>query len=303
MTYSIVARDPETGQLGVAVQSHWFNTGAVVSWAEAGVGVVATQSFVEQSFGPRGLGALRAGETPTDALAGLLDGDDGAHARQVALVDVHGHVAVHTGDRCIASAGHEVGDGWSVQANMMVDDGVVPAMAEAFTTTSGSLGARLLAALAAAQSAGGDLRGQQSAALCVVTGTATGDPARDVVVDLRVEDHATPVAELHRLHDLAVAYGLMNAGDEALERDDLAAALAAYDRAATLQPSNAEFQFWTALTLATNGRLEDAVPVLRRALDDGGERWAVLLRRLPAAGLCDESVATRLLTLARRDVG
>ena len=297
-TFSIVARDPQSGELGVAVQSHWFNVGPLVAWAEAGVGAVATQSFVNVSFGPRGLELLRAGKPPADALRELTAGDPGEAVRQVALVDAKGRVAAHTGARCIAWAGHATGDGFSAQANMMEGDRVVAAMSAAFEAAEGALAERLLAALDAAQAAGGDIRGQQSAALKVVAGTRTGDPSRDVLVDLRVEDHPAPLAELRRLLDVHRAYASMNAGDAALEHADLAGALAAYGRAAELQPANVEIRFWSAFTLATNQRLEEALPIFRGVFA-ADARWAELLRRLPAAGLCDDALVERVLAEAR----
>ncbi len=297
-TFSIVARDPATGELGVAVQSHWFNVGPLVAWAEAGVGAVATQSFVNVSFGPRGLGLMRAGQSPADALRELIAGDPGEAVRQVALVDAKGRVAAHTGARCIAWAGHATGDGFSAQANMMEGDRVVAAMVEAFQATEGALAERLLAALDAAQAVGGDIRGQQSAALKVVAGTRTGDPARDVLVDLRVEDHPAPIVELRRVYDVHRAYAFMNAGDAALEHADLAGALEAYGRAAELQPANVEIRFWTAFTLATNERLDEALPIFRGVFA-ADARWAELLRRLPAAGLCDDGLVERVLAETR----
>jgi len=294
-TFSIVARDPATGELGVAVQSHWFNVGPLVAWAEAGVGAVATQSFVNVSFGPRGLALMRGGKPPADALRELIASDPGEAVRQVALIDTKGRVAVHTGARCIAWAGHATGEGFSAQANMMEGDRVVAAMGAAFEKTAGALAERLLAALEAAQAAGGDIRGQQSAALKVVAGTRTGDPSRDVLVDLRVEDHPTPIAELRRVYDVHRAYASMNAGDVALEHADLAGALAAYGRAAELQPANVEIRFWSAFALATNERLDEALPIFRGVFA-AEPRWAELLRRLPAAGLCDDALVERVLS-------
>src|SRR5262245_35835865 len=217
-TFSIVARDPETGELGVAVQSHWFSVGTVVSWAEAGVGAVATQSFVNPAYGPDGLARMKQGASAPDALAELVAKDPGEAVRQVAFVDAHGHAAGHRGKNCIAAAGQHVGEGYSVQANMMENERVVPAMARAFEEEKGPLAERLLAALAAAQKEGGDVRGQQSAALLVVCGEASGHLWEDRLVDLRVEDHARPVEELRRLYGVHEAYEHMNAGDLAIEK-------------------------------------------------------------------------------------
>jgi len=294
-TYSIVAHDPETGELGVAVQSHWFSVGALVPWAEAGVGAVATQSFVNPAFGPDGLGAMRGRISAPDALRKLIAMDEGAAVRQVAMIDARGRAAAHTGERCIRWAGHHVGKGYSVQANMMLNERVVPAMAEAFEASQGDdLAERLLAALAAAQAAGGDIRGRQSAALLVVSGKPTGDLWKDRLVDLRVEDHASSVKELQRLYVVHQAYQYMNAGDAALEKGDMRTALAKYARAAELQPENVEIAFWTAFTLATNGSMDAAVPLFRRTFD-ADANWIELLKRLPAAELIDDATVARIL--------
>ena len=212
-TFSIVARDPHSGEMGVAVQSHWFSVGSVVAWAEAGVGAVATQALVEVSYGPLGLALMRAGKSAPEALSALLAADKERELRQVAMVDTQGGVAVHTGDRCIADAGHEAGDGFSVQANMMANPKVWPAMAQAYREAEGNLAERLLVALEAGQVAGGDLRGRQSAAIRIVKPVSTGRPWVDTMMDLRVEDHAEPIRELRRLVDLHRAYQHMNRGD------------------------------------------------------------------------------------------
>jgi uncharacterized Ntn-hydrolase superfamily protein len=283
-TYSIVARDPATGQMGVAVQSHWFSVGALVPWAEPGVGAVATQSFVDPSYGPLGLALLRAGKAAPEALAGLLAADEQRDVRQVAVVDGEGRVAAHTGKRCIAAAGQFVGKGFSVQANLMANDKVWPAMAGAFTTTHGDLAERMLAALEAAQAVGGDIRGQQSAALLVVSGKPSGRPWADRIFDLRVDDSPRPLEELRRLVGVARAYNHMNAGDLAVERKDLAAAEREYGAAAKLLPDSAEVVYWYAVALAGNGQVERALPLFARAfaLDPA---WRQLTPRLPAAGL------------------
>jgi Uncharacterized conserved protein len=219
-TYSIIARDEASGQLGVAVQSHWFAVGVLCPWVEAGVGAVATQSMVEVDYGPRGLAALRSGQTPQEALQTLLAQDEGRELRQVAMLDARGLTAVHTGSRCIGAAGHCSGPGFSVQANMMKNDTVWPAMAAAYQSARGSLAERLLAALKAAQAAGGDIRGKQSAALRVVDGVRSGQPWKHLLVDLRVDDSPDPLAELERLLRIHQAYELMNAGDDAITRGD-----------------------------------------------------------------------------------
>jgi len=293
-TFSIVARDPGTGELGVAVQSHWFSVGSVVPWAEAGVGVVATQSFVNPAYGPDGLALMQQGVAAPEALAQLVAQDPGEAVRQVAFVDVQGRAAAHTGKNCIASAAEHVGEGYSVQANMMENERVVPAMARAYEGAKGPLAERLLAALEAAQREGGDIRGQQSAALLVVRAQPTGRVWEDRTIDLRVEDSAHPLDELRRVYRVHQAYEHMNAGDLALEKKDLARALAEYGRAAELEPENLEIVFWSAFTLATNERLDEAVPLFRRVFAKES-RWVELLKRLPASELCTEAQARSIL--------
>jgi len=290
-TYSIVARDAATGELGVAVQSHWFSVGSIVSWAEAGVGAVATQSFVDPSYGALGLTLLRAGRSAPEALAGLLGADPGRDVRQVAIVDAAGRVAAHTGARCIAAAGHVTGDGFSVQANLMDNPKVWPAMHGAFVKAQGDLADRLLAALDAAQAAGGDIRGKQSAALLVVRGTATGRPWVDRRFDLRIEDHPEPLAELRRLLRLARAYERSNHGDELAtlqQWDEAGREYAA--AAAALAPEIAELPFWHAAALATAGRLDEARPLFAEVFARE-PRWRELVPRLPAAGLLPDDAA------------
>jgi len=283
-TYSIVARDPVTGELGVAVQSHWFSVGATVPWAEAGVGAVATQSFVDPSYGRLGLELMRSGRAAPEALAGLLAADGAPGIRQVAMVDAQGRVAAHTGARCISAAGHVVGEGFSVQANMMERDTVWPAMARAYRESKGDLAERMLAALEAAEAQGGDIRGRQSAALIVVSAKSSGRPWADRRFDLRVDDHAEPLKELRRLLTLQRAYNFMNDGDLALERKDTDGALAAYGAAEKLVPDSAEMVFWHAISLVGVGRVDEAVPLLQRTYK-ADPRWRELVRRLPAAGL------------------
>jgi uncharacterized Ntn-hydrolase superfamily protein len=275
-TYSIVARDPHTGDVGVAVQSHWFSVGAVVSWARAGVGAVATQSIADVSYGPGALALLADGAEPPDALAELVARDERAAFRQVAVVDAAGRVAVHTGRSCIAYAGHQTGDGYSAQANMMASAEVWPAMAQAFEGADGALARRLLAALRAAEAAGGDVRGRQSAALVVAP--AEGEPWRKSV-DLRVEDHPEPLDELARLLDLADAYRLASEGDELVGQGRHAEAAERYTRAAALAPGNDELLFWSGLAAAQGGDLETALDRVRRAIavQPG---WRELLDRL-----------------------
>jgi len=301
-TYSIVARDPATGEMGVAVQSHWFSVGAIVPWAEAGVGAVATQSFVEPSYGPLGLELMRMGRTAPEALKALVSTDANEAVRQVAMVDAQGRVDAHTGSGAIFAAGHHVGNGFSTQANMMESPAVWDAMARAFETTRGDLAERLLAALEAAEGEGGDIRGRQSAAIIVVSGTSTGRPWLDRKFDLRVEDHPTPVPELRRLVHLQRAYNALNEGDGLVTDGDIEGAMAAYTRAMDLVPdeaTNGEAPFWVGITLASIGREDDAIPYLRRATAQD-PNWSELMRRLPAAGLLPSvEVADRLAAALR----
>ena len=283
-TYSIVARDPETGEMGVAVQSHWFSVGSVVSWAEAGVGAVATQSLVDPAYGPLGLELMRAGRTAPDALRGLLASDAGRDVRQVAMIDAAGRVAAHTGDKCIAAAGQVVDEQhqFSVQANLMTDDTIWPAMAQAYRASDGDLADRLIAALEAAQSAGGDIRGRQSAALVIVAAESTGKPWVDRRFDLRIEDHPTPVAELKRLVRLQRAYLHMNAGDLAIEHNDFATASREYAAAEKLAPDIVEIPFWHAVALAASGQVDASLSIFRSVFARE-PFWAELVPRLVRA--------------------
>jgi uncharacterized Ntn-hydrolase superfamily protein len=271
----------------VAVQSHYFAVGSLVSWAEPGVGAVATQSIVEPAYGPRGLGQLRRGASAPDALRRLLGDDEQEAVRQVAIVDNHGRVAVHTGTRCIAEAGHRVADGVSAQANMMERPTVPDAMLEAFRSGSGDLAGRLLAALEAAEREGGDIRGRQSAALVIAAGRATGAPMQDRPVDLRVEDHADPVSELRRLVELQASYHRIEVADERAAAGDVEGALEEYAAAHAEQPGNAELAFWHGVTLAASGREDEARELLAQVYRQR-EGWRELLRRLPASGLFPE---------------
>ncbi len=295
-TYSIVARDARTGELGIAVQSHWFSVGPVVPWAESGVGAVATQSLVDIRYGPMALALMKGGRSPEEALRALTASDAGQALRQVGIIDADGRKATHTGAKCIAVAGHKAGkasDGsaFTAQANMMLRSGVPEAMARAFEEHAARpLAERLLAALIAAEESGGDIRGRQSAALLVVRGQSTGRPWEDRLVDLRVEDHAEPLAEMTRLLRLHRAYEHMNAGDLAIEKGDTDAALREYAAARDLAPEQPEMTFWTAVSLVNAGRVEDAFPLFGRTFADRAE-WRELVRRLPASGLMPDDPA------------
>lgn len=284
-TYSIVARDPVTGEMGVAVQSHWFSVGTSVSWAEAGAGAIATQSFTNKSFGPRGLELLKQGLSAQQVLDKLLSTDEGREVRQVAIVDTKGGVATHTGKNCIQYASHFKGNGYSVQSNMMLTDKVTKAMANAYEKSSGKpLAERLLLALEAAQGAGGDIRGQQSAAMLIVPAKSEGKPWEERTVDLRVDDHPTPVKELRRLYTTQVAYQHMNNGDLAVEKNDMEGAMKAYNAAMKMFPRNLEMQYWTAITLANNKQLDKAIPLLKKVFAQD-KNWKELTRRLPPVNL------------------
>jgi len=301
-TYSIVAVDSASGQIGVAVQSHWFSVGSAVAWAEPGVGAVATQSFIEPGYGPRGLALMRSGIPGPAALAALLRADPDSQVRQLAMIDAQGRVAAHTGSRDIPAAGQIVGRRYSVQANLMRNDRVWPAMARAFETARGDLADRLLAALDAAEAAGGDIRGRQSAALVVVSGDRNAKPW-ERVFDLRVEDHLDPLGELRRLVGVARAYQAATAGDNFMTAGQVDSALAAYRRASEALPdsaTNGELIYWVAVTLADLGRVDEAIPLFRRAFAQD-EGWAELLPRLPGVGLLRAGEATvgRILRDAR----
>jgi uncharacterized Ntn-hydrolase superfamily protein len=288
-TYSIVARDPVTGDFGVGVQSHWFSVGSVVSWAEAGVGAVATQSLLERSYGPLGLDRMRGGEAAPQALDTLLGNDAEAAVRQVAFVDAEGRVGVHTGDDCIAHAGHRLGEGFSCQANLMARAGVPEAMAEAFGGATGPLAERLVEAMDAAEAAGGDVRGRQSAALLVVP--RAGEPWRRDV-DLRVDDHADPVAELHRLLGLQRAYAIAEEADTLSGQGRHAEAAVRYQDALERAPEADELLFFAGLGAAYAGDLELGCERVRRA-SELNPRWREALGRL------DERIAPGVEAIRR----
>ena len=321
-TFSIVAFDPQTGEMGVAVQSHWFAVGGEVPWAEAGVGAVATQSFIDPSYGPLGLNLMRAGKSAPDALSGLLIADEACSVRQVAMVDTQGRVATFTGAKDIQPAGGIAGSatnrpltvqcggqhgGWivtgknyAVQANLMSNDRIWPAMSKAYESTKGDLAERMLAALDAAQAAGGDVRGRQSAAIVIVPAKSTGKPWQDYLFNLRVDDSPEPLKELRRLVTLQRAYNHMNAGDKAVELHDNAAALREYGAAEQLVPDNAEMIYWHAVALANMGRVDESLPLFKKvfAMD---RNWVDLTSRLPQAGLLpnDQQLIQKIVAQAK----
>jgi len=299
-TYSIVARDSVTGEMGVAVQSHWFSVGSVVTWAEAGVGAVATQSFIEVSYGPLGLELMRAGKTAQEALSALLSVDKSIDVRQVAMVDKHGNVAVHTGKKCIIEAGHHLGAQYSVQANLMEKNTVWDAMAKAYETSKGDLIDKLMAALEAGQQEKGDIRGMQSAAILIVPGKSQGAPWREKVIDLRVEDHPQPLKELKRLIKVHRAYDHMNKGDEHVAVNDMKGALQEYAKAGELYPENEEIIYWQAVTLVGAGEVEKALPLFRDVFKKN-PNWVELTRRLPHSGLLpdDPELIKNIISVAK----
>ncbi|MBK7630656.1 MAG: DUF1028 domain-containing protein [Ignavibacteriales bacterium] len=295
-TFSIVARDAETGEMGVAVQSHWFSVGSIVAWGEAGVGVVATQSFVNPSFGQRGLELLKKGMTAQEVVDLLISTDEGRDVRQLAIVDSKGNSAGYTGSKCISEAGNIAGDNYSVQANMMLNSTVWGAMSKAFENSKGPLAERLISALEAAQNEGGDIRGKQSACLLVVKGKATGNLWEDRLIDLRVEDNPNPISELKRLLNVHRAYDHMNAGDLAVEKNDMNLAMDEYNAAMKMFPENLEMKYWTAVSLANTGEVEKSLPMFKEifALD---ANWMELTKRLVPVGLLtvEKAILSKIL--------
>jgi uncharacterized Ntn-hydrolase superfamily protein len=296
VTYSIVARDQQTGELGVAVQSHWFAAGGTVPWAEAGVGAVATQAFLEMSYGPRGLDLLRRGATAQETLDRLLADDPDENVRQVGIVDAHGNVATHTGDRTIPAAGHAAGEAFTCQANMMWQDTVWDAMAAAYAGADGDLAHRLLAALDAAEGERGDIRGRQAAGILIVGPERLEEPWRGLRMHLHADDHALPNAELRRLVDIHRAYEHLERSEELeLEHDEVGVQR---EREAALAagPELLEVKYWAAIGLASEGRYDEALPLMA-SVDEAGPGWRELLRRLVDGKLMDipPEAAERLL--------
>ena len=292
-TYSIVAVDSATGEIGAAVQSHWFSVGSIVTWAEPGVGAVATQSFVNPSYGPNGLELMRSGVPAPEALATLLRADPDSQVRQIGMIDATGRPAAHTGSRNIPAAGNHVGRWYSVQANLMRSDAVWPAMAHAFETTEGDLAERMMSALEAAEAAGGDIRGRQSAALVVVSGDP-GAPAWEKLFDLRVEDSPNPLGILRDHLTVARAYRAATEGDNYLTVGEVDSALASYAAAAKYLPdgaTNGELVYWQAVTLLDLGRVDESIPLFRRAFEQD-RSWIELLWRLPKVGLLGADSST-----------
>ncbi|HEU4725209.1 MAG TPA: DUF1028 domain-containing protein [Candidatus Eisenbacteria bacterium] len=303
-TFSIVARDSVTGDIGVAVQSHYFAVGPIVPWAEPGVGAVATQSLVEVSYGPKGLQMMRDGRSAKQALQELLSQDQYRDVRQVAMIDAEGNVAVHTGDKCIPDAGDRAGAQYSVQANLMANKSIWPAMARAYESTRGDLATRLLAALDAGQRAGGDIRGQQSAAIVIVRGKRSARPWADRILDLRVDDSPRPIEELRRLVTLWRAYKHVDEGDALITEGKVEEAMSSYKEASKLAPTNMEIVFWQAAALWKLGREKEATPLFKKVFAKE-RKWVDLVPRLVPAGLLDDKPAAikRIQALAPPEKG
>ena len=293
MTYSIVARDAKTGEFGVAVQSHYFQVGPTVPWALSGVGAVATQSRVNVSYGPLGLEYLRAGYTAEQTLKALTSGDSQPEIRQCAIVDAAGNVAAHTGSKCIAAAGHQTGDGFSCQANLMEKDTVWAAMAEAYTSTDAPLAERMMAALEAAEAEGGDIRGKQSAAMLVVSGKPTGRPWEDRVIDLRVEDGAEPLPELRRLLRIKRALQTVAEADRLAVAGDKPGAANKRREGLALAPEMIELRFWTGITMAEAGDIDGAIPLIAEVVRKD-PRWLETMRRLVAVDRVSQELAATI---------
>ncbi|MCP4702980.1 MAG: DUF1028 domain-containing protein [candidate division Zixibacteria bacterium] len=296
-TYSIVAYDSTTGQFGAAVQSHWFKVADVI-WLEPGIGAVATQSLVDFTYGPLGLEMMKNGKSAKQALEGLLVSDPDNNVRQVAMIDKNGVISTHTGDKCIAEAGHQVGKNYSVQANLMRNNTVWSAMAEAFENAEGDLAERMMKALEAAEVEGGDIRGKQSAAMIVVAAKSTGMKWLDNIIDVRVDDSPAPLPELRRLIDVNRAYNLMNKGDELISQKKFEEANNVYSKAAELSPGNMEILFWQAATLVEIGEIERALPIFKEVFK-AEESWRTLIPRLVKAELLpdDESIIKQIMEL------
>jgi len=303
LTYSIVARDKDTGEFGVAVQSHYFQVGPVVPWALAGVGAVATQSMVNVSFGPLGIAYLRAGYTAQQALKALLAGDTEPEARQVALVDASGNVAAHTGSKCIPAAGHKTGDGFSVQANLMEKDTVWDAMHAAYVSSTEPLAERMMATLEAAEAQGGDIRGKQSAAMLVVSGKPTGREWEDRVIELRVEDSPDPLPELRRLLRVKRAFIALGDSETAADKSDQVAATARLQEALRLAPEMVEISFWGGLGMAQAGKVDEGCELMMTAVRKD-RRWIETINRLVASdrlsGELAEEIKSKLTAGAGR---
>lgn len=283
-TYSIVAFDPMAHEMGVAVQSHWFSVGTGVTWAEAGIGVIATQAITNTSFGLRGLRMLKRGLSAKKVVDKLTQSDKGRENRQLAVLDACGRLAAFTGKNCISEAGHIVGRTYSVQANMMLDKRVWPAMSKSFEKAKGRLAERMLTALEAAQRAGGDIRGCQSAAILVVRNKPSRRPWEDRLIDLRVDDSKEPLADLKRLLRIHRAYEHYESTAPAIESCNMKLARRHFVAAERMYPENEEIRFWHAVALVDTGRVKEALPLFKEVFGKN-DNWRELLRRLVPSGL------------------
>lgn len=284
-TYSIVAMDEKTGEMGIGVQSHWFSVGTIVSWAKSGVGVVATQSFVNPAYGPEGIKLMESGVSAKNTLSRLISEDKSRDYRQVAMLDINGSISAFTGEKCIISSGQYIGKNFSVQANMMLNDNVIPAMKNAFLLNSNlPIAERIIKVFEAAEKSGGDIRGKQSASILVVGPEKVKNEWEDKKIDLRVDDSENPIKEIKRLLNVNKAYQHMNKGDIAIEKGDMEMALIEYERAEMLFPNNLEMKFWKAVALLNNSRIKQAKKIFNYVIEKDGN-WEILLLRLPASNL------------------
>jgi uncharacterized Ntn-hydrolase superfamily protein len=297
VTYSIIGRDAETGEIGIAVQSRWFHAGQDLAWIQPAVGAVCTQAITDPSYGPRGLELLQAGKSPREAIDELTAADPGLDVRQVAIASADGDIAQHTGAACVAAAGHASGSTCCAQGNMLASDTCWGAMVEAFERASGPLPDRLLAALEAAEREGGDARGRQAGRLLVCGGRPTGAEWEDRVVDLQVVDHPRPVEELARLLRLQRAYARLSSAFQLVRAGNATGAAAEVDAAAELAPEDDQIAFWRATILAPTGRVDEAAAAFREAVR-AHPAWPDFLRRCVAAGLVPPG-AEALATQAR----
>ena len=300
MTYSIVARDQKTGQLGVAVQSHYFSVGPVVPWARAGVGAVATQSMVEVSYGPIGLDMMAGGKSAKETLESLLKTDAKADTRQVGMVDSKGVVATHTGSRCIDFAGHSVGEGFSCQANLMRNDTIWGAMERAYLNNSDlEFSERLVSTLEAAEEAGGDVRGKQSAAILIVSPNLYPNPWMGRLLELRVEDSSRPLEELKRLVKLKRGYEWAEKGDDLLSSGKIKESSEAYARALEYAPGNEEILYWKGITMLASSLQEEGRRILVEIFKKN-KSWVQVTRSLIDKGYVTNNEALQKL-IGRND--
>ena len=283
-TFSIVAFDPSTKDLGVAVQSRYFSVGSVVPWAEADVGAVATQSFVNVSYGPRGLQLLKEGFTVDEVIARLTKDDEEKEYRQLGIIDSRGEAHAFTGQKCLEWAGSKVGENYAAQGNILAGKQVVQDMGREFESTKGDLAERLVAALKGGETAGGDARGRQSAALLVVRRNLGRGGYGDKYIDLRIEDHPNPIVELKRLLNLHRVYSLIDDGEDKLTKGDLKTALAALKKAVSLNPNIDDAQVDLGIVNLKLGKKNEAANAFDRALRLN-PKMKTLIKQLPNVGL------------------